>query len=142
VIARGFLVLSALVPLAAAAALAACGLDFDRYDPTAGGADASSDARADVVDAPTGVDAGADASDAHACTPSQACIAQAGTCGAACGQTYQQCVANCGGQGCKQGCLTQEQSCLGQCASTCIGCTQTAGCADSRDCLDASRPGP
>jgi hypothetical protein len=103
--------------------------------PDAGGGEAASDAAApdDVRDAADATNEGG------ACTPSPNCLGRAQMCGAACARTLQQCLNGCVGN-CNR-CNTQEQSCTGQCASTCFGCTQEAGCAANGDCLDAARSG-
>jgi len=166
--APGLLVALASAGAGVGALLAACSLDFDRFNPN----DASVDeAGSDAAMAPETVhesgpqpgdeaaspDAGGgeaasdaaapddvrDAADATneggACTPSPSCLSRAQSCGATCARTLQQCLNGCFNN-CNR-CNTQEQSCAGQCASTCFGCAQEAGCPANSDCLDAARSG-
>jgi hypothetical protein len=120
----------------AAGACAACTLDFDRYDPTDGGSDASSDTGY------AGLDSGRIDSAMMPCTPSARCLTGATSCAATCTQSYQRCVNQCrsGNMGCMQTCTSQRQSCGGQCAATCVSCTQSNGCPASSECLAAGTP--
>jgi hypothetical protein len=137
--------------------LAACTLDFDRYDPSdaaapqEGGAEASADASMNPEAASPNPDAGppdaiADAGttdagkDSGACTPPPGCIAQTTTCGASCGQDFDGCTQACDAQACITACRTPEQGCLGKCISTCLACTLEGGCMSSSACLNAAQP--
>jgi hypothetical protein len=140
------------------AAFVACSLDFNRYDPVGAGADVSTadtstaDASSDVgstpepspeaarADAGPAVDAAADR-DSGPCTPPAGCFQQATSCGGVCGQDYQKCTRPCeAGPSCTPACRSTEQSCLGVCATSCIACTQDAGCTASSGCLNATHP--
>jgi hypothetical protein len=138
--------------------LAACALDFDRFDPAADASgssprDAPSEAFADdaaVDDAPG--NAGEDApgptdarpsdanGDATACTASPACLTTAKMCAMTCAQQEQTCTMHCGGSSCRSTCTRTETTCTAGCATTCTSCTQSAvGCGATSDCADATR---
>lgn len=133
--ARGALVAIAAAQLAAAGALAACGLDFDRYDPK----DASADVAAEVQGIDSNASDGGGSADVTPCMAPPDCFEEAGACALDCDQQYQKCVSNCTFPGCRQGCAAGGQTCAGKCATACISCAQNAGCPASADCLDASQ---
>jgi hypothetical protein len=112
--------------------------DAARGDAASGDAAAPDTASGDAPSRDAPADAPAPRDGGSPCSAPPSCFQQATSCGSTCGQSYQQCVVVCGGQLCRQNCLSTEQSCLGRCATTCIGCTQDAGCAASSQCLDAS----
>jgi hypothetical protein len=142
---------------AATVPLVACALNFDVYNPVDASLEGSTadawseggpslDAPADgarmdaTVDAAL-TDASLDRDGGSSCTAPGACFQEASTCGAMCGQVYQRCVRPCDASpACTAPCTSAQQSCLGKCATTCIGCTQEAGCVASNSCLDAAHP--
>lgn len=129
-----------------------CSLGFDTFDPRAGVKDSGADTAASGDDAAAdanGSDSGAvadadlDGGDSAAivdagCPGRQMCLDAAMSCGQPCIATYMQCVAGCGGNGCRQQCKNAEQACFGSCAMTCDSCTTAAGCTDTAACTLAS----
>jgi hypothetical protein len=119
----------------------ACSLDFGRYEPLDGGADAASDSRQGSSGSDTGIVFDAPANESSGCTPRASCLNQATSCAATCSQQYHQCASRCqGDMGCIQDCMSTEQSCGGQCATMCMDCTQSSGCPAMSQCLAASTP--
>ena len=154
---NGLLVALACPPFALG--LAACALDFDRFDPVA---DASASSPRDALDeAPEGDaaadaaapgDAGADAlgrsdarfsdaaQDAAACVASPGCLTTATACAATCAQQQQTCSTRCMNSACRSGCTRTESTCTAACATSCTDCTQSAaGCRATAACADAAR---
>jgi hypothetical protein len=136
--------------VALAAANPGCTLDFDRYNPPSGGADAQQDQSSGPPDAWGGPDADLDGGPGEAqgsCPTPQGCLSQATSCAMACSSSYQHCLNGCsgggGGSGCMMGCKSTEQSCGGKCATRCINCGDNASCTSStlqNDCLQAGTP--
>jgi hypothetical protein len=139
--------------VALAAACLQCTLDFDRYDPSSGAADARQDQSSIPPDAgvPPRPDAGrgldADLDAQNPCPTPQACLTKASSCAMACRTAYQNCTSGChggpGNGGCMMGCTSTEQSCGGQCTTTCIACGNDASCTSSTlqsDCLQSGSP--
>ena len=166
---RGLLVALAGAAVGVSGMLAACSMDFEQFNPVdasaeVSAADATTDSQGAHESGPlpgneaasADADGGEAASDALASADSQGpadatsedaacrappgCFAAAQTCGAACSRTLQQCMVNCIPTQCSR-CTSQQQTCIGQCATTCINCTQDGGCLSSNDCLDAARSG-
>ncbi len=155
---RRALLIDLAVAAVGVAPLGACTLDFDRYDPAAGdGAASEPDAPVEpsmdaaalppadaTAEAAPALEASAESSAADhesgACSVPPACVQQATSCGAACGQGYQACVQDCDAQTCIDACRTPEQSCLGKCITVCLSCTADGGCSSSSACLNASQP--
>ncbi len=139
-----------------------CTLDFDRYNPASGGADAQQDQSTvtpgpDAAEAGGGADGGTDAADTDAdldagpmeaqgpCPTPPACLTQATSCAMTCSTAYQHCINGCkaGNMGCMMGCKSTEGTCGGKCTTTCFGCAADASCASATaqsDCLTAGAP--
>lgn len=147
--------------VALAAAGLQCTLDFDRYNPPSGDADAQEDQSSappapeagggPAPEAGGGRDADLDTGRAEAqgssCPTPKSCLSQATSCAMACSSAYQNCIGGChGGPGngaCMMGCTSTEQSCGGQCITKCISCGNSASCTSStlqNDCLQAGTP--
>jgi hypothetical protein len=138
--------------LALGAAGLQCTLDFDRYNPPSGDADAQEDQSSvpPGSEAGGGREAGLDVGRAEtqgSCRTPQTCLSQATSCAMACSSAYQHCVNGCrggnGGGGCMMGCTSTEQSCGGQCTTKCIDCGNNASCTSStlqNDCSQAGTP--
>lgn len=164
---------ASLVALATAGlvvGIAACALDFDRFEsaaqtkddagvrPSTNGAEGgdnpppSDEASLDVATPPSEQDAAvtdaradagrvADASpEASPCTPSSSCLNEAQNCGTGCASQEQQCASRCSGGSCRQSCMRTESMCISQCQSTCSNCVQSAGCSATTSCADAAGP--
>jgi hypothetical protein len=138
-----------LMALALAVGCLRCTLDFDRYSPGAGGADAQPDQSGmhpthDAANADTGaLDAGS-AEAQGPCPTSQSCLMPASSCAMGCRMQSQHCNNRCQGDtGCMMGCQATEQSCGGQCTTMCITCANNASCTSptaQSDCLEAGSP--
>lgn len=120
----------------------AAALDATSMDAMPDASDAS--AMADTQDAQTlgeagdtGADAGKLDATGDGCVSSQGCLAEAGVCGAACGQASTTCQGNCGSSQCRQACRRTEQTCRNNCATACAGCSTAAGCGGA-PCGDAA----
>ena len=144
VLRRAGLLVLASTPVTAAGGLTACTLGFDRFAPSA---DASADGSRD--DARADGNAGLDVVEGEpplpeagtspdGCAGALDCVGEAGACGAACGQTSQECQSKCPNAGCRNGCIKAEQGCRSTCASVCATCAQAEGCSTPAGCSDAA----
>ncbi len=135
--------------------LAACTLDFERFEPTDASAGPSqpdvsthpmdatepatpaSDAQPadDATDIPPGPDA--DTTEAS-CPPPSSCLGTAQTCAAGCAQQEKQCSSRCFAGSCRSNCTRTESSCQAKCTTACTTCVADSGCGAMSDCLDAS----
>jgi hypothetical protein len=140
---------------ALASELAACTLDFARFEPSDANAapsqpDASTgpmgeneaatppsdgeptDGAADTATAP-------DATEQEAsCAIPPSCLDTAQTCAAACAQQEKQCSARCFGGSCRSNCTRTESSCQAKCTTACTTCVQDSGCGATSACAGAS----
>ena len=144
---RAGLVVVVSAAIAAGPVLAACTLGFNQFTPGSGADASSGDARTDgsrgsdgspdldVVDGGQPPDA---VTAADGCAGALDCIDEAGACGAACGQTSQQCQSQCPTPPCRNGCVKTEQACRTACASACTACALGERCSGSVGCLDAA----
>jgi hypothetical protein len=124
----------------AAVTVAACTMDFDRFEPTTVdglGTDAAPDSGRDGGGLPFPVprDGGDGGDDAEPPCNQDTCLSTANACATDCRRTAQSCLERCGNPPCRNQCNDAAKRCTTACEQACSACVD-GGCT-AEACADA-----